>query len=520
VTVVATNKTAIAGEDYLPVSAPITFAPGETNKVVEIPLLDDYFAEPDKTLTLQLADFPGGVTSARPEATLFVRDNERPGSIDSSWHSTLPPLGTNEVMSAEIVTHQPDGKLIVNVTVFDTATFDSLFWQILRLNADGSLDSTFPVIEDQTQSNGEQQVVAMPDGKILVVGYNIHVGKGLYHLKYRLNPDGTQDMTFTNTLTADEFLDLVPLPDGKILVNGYDRSPLLNGSPIPKLSRLNNDGTLDPTFTAPGNLALSSLWPTSNGKVMGFAYGQSGFDPSKLYRLNQNGSPDGGFTVGTAAGTPNMIGTVITQSDGKLVVGGVFRTFNGQVRNSIVGLNPDGSIDPDFQTGQGFLQPGGFPTDVGQPYQLWPLPGGRILVGVGGGYELFDGEKVTPPIILNPDGRRDPAFEGTLFDGIGEVWNASPSVVADSRVYFATGYGLGRLNMDLPLRIVSHLRGSDGTTRLTANALIGRSYRLQASENLANWSDLAIQLATTNRIEFADAPTNSPANRFYRVKGN
>ncbi|MCL4787906.1 MAG: hypothetical protein KJ070_14120 [Verrucomicrobia bacterium] len=515
VTLTATNGTAMPGEDFVPVSTPITFAPGETNKVVEIQIQDDYFAERDKTVLIQLTNLPAGVTSTRPEATLLIRDDERPGSIDSSWHSTLglPPLGPDQLADPRIVTRQPDGKLIVNVTVGDSLFFESLFWRIVRINPDGSVDPSFPIIDDQTQSNGEHKVVAMPDGKILVVGYNLPAG-GRYTLKYRLNPDGTQDITFTNTLTQFGGLELVPLPDGKVLINGYNWSPLLNGSPIPKLSRLNTDWNLDPTFTGPASLLLSGLWPVSGGKVMAFAYGQSGANPSKLYRLNPDGSLDSGFAVGSAAGTPNMIGSVIEQPDGKLVVGGVFQTFNGQVRNSIVRLNPDGSIDSSFQTGQGF---------DGQPYQLWPLSGGRILVGEGGGYTRFDGEPVTPPIILNPNGRRDPALEGTLHDGVGWIASASPLYPNDmvaGEVYFATGYGLGRLRMDLSLRIASTRRESDGTMRLVANALPDRSYTLQASENLSHYSDVTTQLATTNRLEFTDPPTNSPTMRFYRLKGN
>jgi hypothetical protein len=90
----------------------------------------------------------------------------------------------------------------------------------------------------------------------------------------------------------------------------------------------------------------------------------------------------------------------------------------------------------------------------------------------------------------------------------------------DGGVYVSDLHGLARLRMDLPLRIVSTERDNAGRTRLTVNALTGRSYTLQSSENLTVWADLATQPATTNRIEFTDAPTNSPAMRVYRVKQN
>jgi hypothetical protein len=63
-------------------------------------------------------------------------------------------------------------------------------------------------------------------------------------------------------------------------------------------------------------------------------------------------------------------------------------------------------------------------------------------------------------------------------------------------------------------------RDTNGTSRLTANVLAGRSYTLQASEHLTNRTDLTTQSATPNRIEFTDAATNAPPKRFYRVKQN
>jgi uncharacterized delta-60 repeat protein len=435
----------------------------------------------------------------------------------------LPPLASNQFVDPRIVTQQPDGKVIINVTVFNSDTFDSVYWRILRLNTDGSVDPTFPVIEDRTQSNGGQKVVPTADGKILVVGYTLPAGQ--YRLKYRLNPDGTQDTTFTNSIIGNGFLDVVPMPDGKILVNGSYNSPLLNGSPIPKLSRLNDDGTLDPTFAAPASLSLlEPLWLTSNGKIFGHALvyeGGSYFE--KLYRLNQNGSLDGAFAVGTTAGQPNAIWSLVEQSDGKIVVAGVFRTFNGQLRNSIVRLNTNGSIDTSFQSGSGFIdtQNGSLPGHVSY---LSQLSGGQILAT--GGFDTYNGQRVPAIVLLNADGTRDPALsnEGTsIYDPWGEAGGVSAFFVHGQFVgspFFATFHGLGRLRTRLPLRIVSHEYASNGVTRITANALPGQSYTLLTSENLSSWTESMTQSSPTNRIEFTDAPAVPPSGRFYRVKAD
>jgi len=570
VTVTTTNGTAIAGQDYEATSTFVTFAAGETNKEAEIPLLaDDYWAEPDRTFQARITDLPPGATSPRPAATIIIRDNERPGSIDHAWSSDLglPPLGANEIKYAwpNFVLRQPDGKLIVDIWVYDSDLLYPLYWRLIRINPDGSVDPTYPIRDSfPSTPNGfllDRQIAVLPDGKLLVWdSEDSGVGFLGYRLRYLLNPDGSQDHTFPSLSSSSggSFV-LIPQPDGKVLVSDPSVSPLLNGQPMPWLFRLNNNGTLDTTFNAPTNISESvGLLP--NGQLWVAKYGVPGnlrrlnndgsLDASfaapanlvlyflhslpngqwlvispqstsrKLYRLNQNGSLDPGFVVGTAVGfnafsTVSALGPVLPQADGKLIVAGIFRTYNGQVRNSIVRLNPDGSVDSSYQTGQGFVGTGLSSTDPGQT-ELRQLPDGRLFVN--GNFETFDGKKVTPPIILNSNGTRDPDFDGTLVDigGVSPIYGW----FGGDTLYFANGYGLGRVQMDLPLRIVSNLRDTNSAARLVANALAGRSYTLQTSESLANWTDLATQFATTNRIELTDVPTNSPVMRLYRVRQN
>jgi uncharacterized delta-60 repeat protein len=566
-TVSTTNDTATAGEDYEAVSTFVTFAAGETNKVVEIPLApDDYLAEPDKSFVARITDLPPGATSPQSTATVLIRDDERPGSIDRSWYSDLgfdpDPL---TVGLPTIITRQPDGKMIVNVEVPDADFNLTAFWRLLRLNADGSVDTSYPIRETYPSGAGAhlgvRKVHVLSDGGVLVFDSEFAVSHTA-RVRFRLRSDGSVDNSFP-TLTSTADFDLIPQPDGKILVGSQAGVntwvPVLrNGQSMPRYFRLNSDGSVDATFTGPANLGgqlhlmengqlyleanyaapyrlyrlnangsldssfnapasldLSIHQVMSNGQILATSTMAQQYRSTKLHRLNSDGSPDAGFTVGTAVASPNLITKVVVQPDGKLVVAGIFATYNGQICNSIVRLHTNGTIDPTFQSGQGFV----LATSEGQVFRLWELPDGRMLAD--GGFDRFDGSSVSSPIILNPDGSRDPSFNGTLIDfaglGTGSVHVAG---FMDGGVYVSDLHGLARLRMDLPLRIVSTERDHAGTTRLTANALAGRSYTLQSSENLTVWADLATQPATTNRIEFTDAPTNSPAMRVYRVKQN
>ncbi len=521
VTVSTTNGTAIAGEDYEATSGFVTFAAGETNKVFEVPLKDNFFAEADRSFAVQITDLPPGASSGKPRASVLIRDDERPGSIDYSWVSSygLPPLGSNQTRWAyptvfDRVQTQPDGKLIMSIEVDapDAQGFPQpQYYRLVRLNRDGSPDSSFSIY----QSALSIYAYTLPDGKILIA-------EDAYPRGFRVirrNIDGTADSSFTTSITNTQ-VNFKNLPDGKILA--YGESISVNAQPPRNVVRLNRDLSLDSTFTVPSNLKVNAAWPLANGQVIIFAYGPPN-SFGAIRRLNADGSLDTNFNVGTGLqSTGNYffwdIRSVIEQEDGKLVLSGYFPTFNGQGHNSVVRLHPSGSIDESFLTGQGFTVRDFTGSRGPSTVKLTALPGGSIAAS--GEFDQFDGKPVTAPIVLHADGSREASFEGTVpvYD---DALLASETYVlgeVDGQLLFVRPEALGRLRMDLPLRIVSHTHDGLGTNRVTANALAGRTYTLQGSDTLNHWDDLVSHPASTNRIEFIDAPTHAPASRFYRVR--
>src|SRR5690606_18126932 len=65
-----------------------------------------------------------------------------------------------------------------------------------------------------------------------------------------------------------------------------------------------------------------------------------------IARFNTDGTHDTTFNTGTGANA--VIRTVAIQSDGKVLVGGEFTSFNGQPAFRLVRLNTNGSIDTGF----------------------------------------------------------------------------------------------------------------------------------------------------------------------------
>ena len=88
-----------------------------------------------------------------------------------------------------------------------------------------------------------------------------------------------------------------------------------------------------------GKIIVGGLFTTFNGNVQ-----------NRLIRLNPDGSKDNAFSVDSNS----TIQTINTQSDGGILIGGNFTTFNGNTQNRLIRLNPDGSKDTSFDIGSGF----------------------------------------------------------------------------------------------------------------------------------------------------------------------
>jgi len=66
------------------------------------------------------------------------------------------------------------------------------------------------------------------------------------------------------------------------------------------------------------------------------------------------GDKDQAFDTGVPVGFNNQVYTTAIQSDGKVIVGGWFTSYQGVSANYIVRLNSDGSRDTSFNVGTGF----------------------------------------------------------------------------------------------------------------------------------------------------------------------
>ena len=75
------DDTAIAGDDYGPVEGTLTFAPGETAKIIRVAVVDDALDEADEEMFAVTLSGPSGATLAHALATGVIRDDDEPPAL-------------------------------------------------------------------------------------------------------------------------------------------------------------------------------------------------------------------------------------------------------------------------------------------------------------------------------------------------------------------------------------------------------------------------------------------------------
>ncbi len=365
--------------------------------------------------------------SANPDYTcgtgiLVLAQVASDGALDTAFTTNL---GTGFNARVRSVAVQADGK-IVAAGSFSSVNGTSSS-RIARLNADGSLDTDFAANIGTGLDGGTGRSVAVQsDGKIIVTGAFTSVnGTAINHIA-RFNSDGSLDTDFAanvGTGFSAETRGIAVQSDGKIIVVGDFK--FVDGTISKRIARLNSDGTPDTDFTTNigdgfGTQSTRIVIVQPDGKII--AGGQTttvdGTASNGIARFNSDGTPDLDFTTNIGNGLAAQ-GTraIALQSDGKILVGGIFTRIDGNTSNYIARLSTDGTPDLDFTTNIGT----GFNLFVNS---MAVQPDDKIIVG--GQYTSVDGTTSNRIARLNADGTPDLDFTtstGTGFDN--KVWSVA-----------------------------------------------------------------------------------------------
>lgn len=285
----------------------------------------------------------GNFTTVNGVSRRFVARLNADGSLDTTFGANLPFLN-NRVFSMAL---QSNGKILIGGT-FNTVN-NVAPGGIVRLNSDGTLDTTFDAGLDLGTFSGTFAIAVQSNGRILIGGEFTGVNGVTRGSLARLNADGSVDTTFGNGLNVSgnrfpKVRDIAIQPDGRILIAGGFTA--VNGVARGAIARLNADGTLDTTF---GN-GLSGVSGTvekiarrSDGQIfiVGDFSGVNGAPRGCIARLNTDGSTDLAFGQGLSGTTGRINDVLIQPTDGRILIGGIFIQFNGVSRGRITRLIAD-----------------------------------------------------------------------------------------------------------------------------------------------------------------------------------
>src|ERR1043166_7653885 len=376
---------------------------------------------------------------------------------------------------------QPDEKVLIGGGF--TSVNGIARTNIARLNADGSLDGSFQN-GFSGANNIVRAIVVQPDGKVLVGGgWNASTGTVNYALCARLNTNGTVDTNLHCTVsgscavpwscTQPSVNSVAVQPDGKVLIGGLFTA--VNGSTRYAIVRLNSDGSLDNSFTAlnwqdnfGNNGSVNSVAVQPDGKMLvgGIFNYLNATARGDIARLNASGTVDTNFLNGLS-GADGNVNAVTLQSDGRVLIGGLFSSVNGAGRHGIARLNSDGSLDASFQNG---------------------------MAGVSGGFISY-----VQAIAVQSDGKVLIAGGFTTVNGV-------------ARNGFARLYGSTPRPSLRNFGVVAHQYGFD---------VVGESnqaFVVEASADFLSWIPLATNTLGGTAFRFSDPSWGAFPTRHYRAR--
>lgn len=384
------------------------------------------------------------------------------GAVDRTFRYTLP---TNYVVNS--VREDVDGRLWLAGSL-PTGP-------IIRLMADGSIDSTFAGPSSRFDSVADLAV--LPGRRVVVVSGFVNTDStGVIASKGAaiFESDGQMN-SFDAGFRYPAAVNLLKLVQGgKILVGGNFK--YCKGVSSPPIIRLNGDLTIDSTFdaSASGLRSISSGLVQPDGRI--FLVGSTAYASAATMRLTKNGALDTSFAIYVLTG---IIGSPTILHDGRILLVDSSASADGF---DVFASN--GTKITDHGIASAGAGNGVYVTSAAQ------LPSGQILFG--GSFSSWAGQNKPKLARVNQDGQLDGSFTvspvsistATSFDSENRVLQSG------GRVLVAT-YGSSPSSTPTLSRFLSTGVADPSFSLGTLTLLSLHGYTIEADDRVLMWGQLS-----------------------------
>jgi len=360
------NTTDGAVTNYIATNGILTFAANQIAASFQVPVVNDGIVDPANFFfTVNLSHATNATLASPASAQVNMLDvqsyNQPPGSPDIYF----TPDFNSSVYSLAL---QTNGQILAAGDFTAVGTTPEGY--IARLNADGSLDSSFLSGAVGSGMDGAfgpvNSIICQTDGRIMVGGSFTTVDDANRNNIARLLSNGDLDTSFDPGPGANGPINAL----AETFINGVRRVYVggafttMAGVASAGIARVAadssdniNDGSVDPSFAVgnglDGQVYAIAVYPTNSiyaGKVLvgGSFQHYNGFGITNLVRLNIDGSLDTNFDNNLGIGPNGIVRSIAIQPDGNIVVGGAFTNFDGINASYIMRLQSNGTIDTSF----------------------------------------------------------------------------------------------------------------------------------------------------------------------------
>lgn len=423
-----TDGTATAPADYTGVTNAVTFARGESEATVFVPIIPDLLVEGNQYLNLHLTNlvgtaiFAGGGDNLSTRLTI-IDDDFAPGEITFARpsFSQVEMQGVSRVVTVNRV-NGVTGVVTVRYrtqAVSATPNVDYTDVSGILTFGDGVTSQVIeiPVFDDLEVEGNEVVTVTLSDvaGGATLIAPTV----ASFSIVDNDRGSGSLDDSFNPGTGANAPIRAIEL-DGRRFVIGGDFTAYNSDPARSRITRILESGAQDPAFSTenrPNNSVTAiAIQPNDRRILIGGSFNFISHDgvsdqQNRIARLLENGAYDSSFKLPLGLNAPVL--EIIPQPDQKIIIGGLFEFTGAAERRRIARLESNGNLDLTFSPGTG--------ADNGV-YAVARQADGKILIG--GQFLTVNGVTATRLARLNANGSIDLSFasaigagaNGTIYD--------------------------------------------------------------------------------------------------------